>query len=45
MSGTQLSPLHRVLTWTSPWVGTIGLPSRTGWEIPLLEGKEESGTS
>lgn len=45
MSGHTAQPSSQgSLTWASPWVGTIGLSSRTGWEIPLLEGKEESGT-
>lgn len=42
---TAQSSSQDSLTWASPWVGTNGLSSRTGWEIPLLEGKEESGTS
>lgn len=40
--GTHLSHLYRVLSHGlhPPWLATIGLSSRTGWEIALLERKE-----
>lgn len=37
---TPQSSSRGFLTWASPWLATIGLSSRKGWENPLLERKE-----